>query len=449
MHLSSIGLKNGFGLKNSNFIHILEKQKGIKKNENLEKHDNEKHQINTDLKSNNLKKTTIDFHKEAEKKIPYSSEIKEEKRASNSKDMSFSKKLFSEEIENIFSSEYDEYVKNGGDSNKKAQVAKNLFGQMNTSTGKVHQNNFPPQKLNSTYTLKEKKLNRTQEIPKFDKFDEKENSQKDTPVPKKESDSNAVHKRFNNNFVNHKKENPNEPKKITKANDNPLSQFVTSIKRGNFYVNQKNFSLLEELQMFKKVDQKKKEELQKKRGISAKNKEEDKDIEEEIKILKERFALLRENNSKNKVNPYPMSTKNSTLAQKNVIANDNPVYNLSKKSKVTENSWFESKKELMELQKALVKIEYPSNDSKLEKSERIPKYYMHRLEQAYKYPDFFDFFNQIYREHFFQTCQAINFIRNLNPPDSSMLHSKMINLPKKETHKSIFDSILNLIYFNR
>jgi len=49
-----------------------------------------------------------------------------------------------------------------------------------------------------------------------------------------------------------------------------------------------------------------------------------------------------------------------------------------------------------------------------------------------------DYFAKIYKEHFLQGYQAINFCKYLKAVDPAELAKKKVYLPKKETHKGTY-----------
>ncbi len=64
------------------------------------------------------------------------------------------------------------------------------------------------------------------------------------------------------------------------------------------------------------------------------------------------------------------------------------------------------------------------------------QYYMTNLEKYLKTPQAGDeYFSKIYREHFMQTYQALNFCKYLKPVDPKELSKKKVYLPKRESHK--------------
>lgn len=62
-------------------------------------------------------------------------------------------------------------------------------------------------------------------------------------------------------------------------------------------------------------------------------------------------------------------------------------------------------------------------------------YYMTGLEKAHRWSGGLDYFAQIYREHFMQSFQALNFVKSLKPVDPAVLAQKRVNLPKKDIYK--------------
>ena len=80
---------------------------------------------------------------------------------------------------------------------------------------------------------------------------------------------------------------------------------------------------------------------------------------------------------------------------------------------------------------------------------QIPTYYMSGLEKHHKVEDRNDYFCKLYREHFIQSVQGMQFCRNLRPVDQNELTKKKVYLTKRESHKgndnhlcSFIDNIL-------
>ncbi len=67
----------------------------------------------------------------------------------------------------------------------------------------------------------------------------------------------------------------------------------------------------------------------------------------------------------------------------------------------------------------------------------VCQYYSAGLEKYVKTNANFenDYFAKIYREHFLQGYQAINFCKYLKPVDPAELAKKKVYLPKRESHK--------------
>lgn len=65
----------------------------------------------------------------------------------------------------------------------------------------------------------------------------------------------------------------------------------------------------------------------------------------------------------------------------------------------------------------------------------VPSYYMQGLERHFREPDNNDYFCKIYREHFFQSFQAMNFCKNLKDVDPKELNKRKVHLPRLDRHK--------------
>ena len=59
---------------------------------------------------------------------------------------------------------------------------------------------------------------------------------------------------------------------------------------------------------------------------------------------------------------------------------------------------------------------------------QIPLYYMSGLEKHHKVEDTNDYFCKLYRDHFIQSVQAMQFCRNLKPVDQAELAKKKVYL---------------------
>ena len=76
---------------------------------------------------------------------------------------------------------------------------------------------------------------------------------------------------------------------------------------------------------------------------------------------------------------------------------------------------------------------------------QIPTYYMSGLEKHHKVEDMNDYFCKLYREHFIQSVQGMQFCRNLRPVDQNELTKKKVYLKKRESHKGIDKSFMFLL----
>lgn len=65
-------------------------------------------------------------------------------------------------------------------------------------------------------------------------------------------------------------------------------------------------------------------------------------------------------------------------------------------------------------------------------------YYVTSLEKHHRFIDEDNYFCQLFREHFLQTYQAMQFCKYMKPADPKQLQSKKVFLAKRETHKGSF-----------
>jgi len=79
-------------------------------------------------------------------------------------------------------------------------------------------------------------------------------------------------------------------------------------------------------------------------------------------------------------------------------------------------------------------------------------YYQTYLEKAHRWDGEPDYFVQLYQEHFLQTFQALNFVKNIKQTDPAVLAQKRVYFPKRDTHKDkktlVFDMDETLIHCN-
>lgn len=105
----------------------------------------------------------------------------------------------------------------------------------------------------------------------------------------------------------------------------------------------------------------------------------------------------------------------------------------------------------------VVRTEEDQDDSYSEfKSEALipdyqvpyPIYYMSGIEKYLRGtgPPDDEYFDKIYKEHFLQTFQAVNFCRYLKDLEEVDIRGKIVNLERRETHKGKNSFVLNLIY---
>eukprot|EP01017_Pseudomicrothorax_dubius_P029488 TRINITY_DN3588_c0_g1_i1.p1 TRINITY_DN3588_c0_g1~~TRINITY_DN3588_c0_g1_i1.p1 ORF type:complete len:729 (-),score=146.96 TRINITY_DN3588_c0_g1_i1:2410-4596(-) len=109
------------------------------------------------------------------------------------------------------------------------------------------------------------------------------------------------------------------------------------------------------------------------------------------------------------------------------------------------------------LQKKVTKPPTPTSkpSSKAETaapSQEKVEYYMTHLERYNRNPRDGDYFNQLYREHFIQTYQAMTFCKMLKQVDPRVLQAKRCILPKRDGYKDkrtiVFDLDETLIHCN-
>ena len=83
------------------------------------------------------------------------------------------------------------------------------------------------------------------------------------------------------------------------------------------------------------------------------------------------------------------------------------------------------------------------------RQKSLPLYYMHGLEKHFREPDHNDYFCKIYRDHFMQSFQAMNFCRNLKDVDPKEIAKRKVHIPRLDKHKgSSFNNLresINLI----
>jgi len=170
----------------------------------------------------------------------------------------------------------------------------------------------------------------------------------------------------------------------------------------------------------------------------------------------------------------PQSAKNNTrpLLNERHMAAPGATINISKTSSTTTNSSVAQESRSFTFNSSLINkhssrtggnnntIEERNNAMVAKKEAQkaaavICQYYMAGIEKYLKNTSASfegDYFAKIYREHFLQGYQAINFCKYLKPVDPTVLAQKKVYLPKKESHKDkktiIFDLDETLIHCN-
>lgn len=161
----------------------------------------------------------------------------------------------------------------------------------------------------------------------------------------------------------------------------------------------------------------------------------------------------------------PQSAKNNTrpLLNERHMAAPGAAINISKTSSTTTNSSVAQESRSFTFNSSLINkhssrtggnnntIEERNNAMVAKKEAQkaaavICQYYMAGIEKYLKNTSASfegDYFAKIYREHFLQGYQAINFCKYLKPVDPAVLAQKKVYLPKKESHKG------NIIYDNK
>lgn len=152
----------------------------------------------------------------------------------------------------------------------------------------------------------------------------------------------------------------------------------------------------------------------------------------------------------------PQSAKNSNtrpLLNDKHLAAPNASINLTKTSSTTTNSSVAQESRSFTFNSSLINkhssrtgssASEDRNNAAIAKKEAqkaaamICQYYMAGIEKYIKNSSPShenDYFAKIYREHFLQGYQAINFCKYLKPVDPAELAKKKVYLPKKESHK--------------
>jgi len=168
---------------------------------------------------------------------------------------------------------------------------------------------------------------------------------------------------------------------------------------------------------------------------------------------------------------HPHSTKNSVPRPNNTndkfltISNTNTVVNMGKASSTTTNSSVAQESKSFSFNSSLINKHSSRVEEKNVPAANIKKeaqkaaaaicpYYMAGIDKYLRNNVNFetDYFAKIYKEHFLQGYQAINFCKYLKAVDPAELAKKKVYLPKKESHKDkktiIFDLDETLIHCN-
>lgn len=154
---------------------------------------------------------------------------------------------------------------------------------------------------------------------------------------------------------------------------------------------------------------------------------------------RQNYAHLQAQSAKNSTRPAGISDKLTM----------NTISNLAKTSSTTTNSSVAQESKTFTFNTSLVNKHSATSTASTatsgddRKKEAVAaaqtcQYYMAGLEKYLKNREIeSEYFFKIYREHFLQGYQAINFCKYLKAPDPAELAKKKVYLPKKECYKGI------------
>ena len=156
--------------------------------------------------------------------------------------------------------------------------------------------------------------------------------------------------------------------------------------------------------------------------------------------LKKQFANSAKNATSHKIILNSQISTSSRFNQNHYVAKGIPTVHVGKTTNSIPNSKRRDGRALV------LRTEQDESDSYSEfKSELVviekdaPKesiYYMTSIERYIRGVDIDDeYFEKIYKEHFLQTYQAVNFCRYLKDVNVAELEKKKVYLPKRESHK--------------
>jgi Dullard-like phosphatase family protein len=156
-------------------------------------------------------------------------------------------------------------------------------------------------------------------------------------------------------------------------------------------------------------------------------------------------------------NNKPYLMVDEKYGNKTPKASSNLFFKTSKTSTTQETKNTETDKKLKPT-KPITPMRADSKDKEnLEITESLQQdkkpfiYYMTNLEKYHRHHEY-DYFSQIYKEHFIQSYQAMMFCKYLKPVDPKMLAQKRVYLNKRESHKDkktlVFDLDETLIHCN-
>jgi len=168
---------------------------------------------------------------------------------------------------------------------------------------------------------------------------------------------------------------------------------------------------------------------------------------------------------------HPHSTKNSVPRPNNTndkflsISNNNTgnVGNMGKAASTTTNSSVAQESKSFSFNSSLINKHSSRTAANMVEEKNVPaasvkkevqkaaaaicQYYMAGIDRYLRNNVNFetDYFAKIYKEHFLQGYQAINFCKYLKAVDPAELAKKKVYLPKKESHKGIYSEIVEFI----
>lgn len=134
-------------------------------------------------------------------------------------------------------------------------------------------------------------------------------------------------------------------------------------------------------------------------------------------------------------NPSPKYERNREVTKIEAHMPQTTKHHISKEKENQRVFLFSNKQHSDATRVSFEKTKSNYDDSSVVSQKPPNRYYMYNLERYFKNLPIEEHLIKLYRDHFLQTCQGINFSKIVKPVDPKELAAKKVYLPKDEKYK--------------